>query len=192
MTFIYGDKDWMLNIDKEAPARAVERLEKSAPRASPRSAPLDREIIMLQNAGHYVFIDQPASAGPPDHRPRSDLQQTELVRIWGSVWSHKADRQLVPLLVRLFMLDHSCLKGMPWQREFAVFTANGLRPCLPPRRAHNRAMKLCACCVACAGQVQQYHGVDLCRTRLNLSAGPGGAAPQPYLNGPLATGHCCL
>ncbi|XP_075265454.1 uncharacterized protein LOC142357819 [Convolutriloba macropyga] len=57
VTFIYGDKDWMLNIDENAPSRAVKNLSQAS--ASPPASPLDRKILTVPDAGHYVFIDQP-------------------------------------------------------------------------------------------------------------------------------------
>uniref|UniRef100_A0A061RJI8 Cardiolipin-specific phospholipase n=1 Tax=Tetraselmis sp. GSL018 TaxID=582737 RepID=A0A061RJI8_9CHLO len=54
VTFVYGDKDWMLGIDEQAPHRALARMP---PPAAP--APLDRRVVAIKDSGHYLFIDRP-------------------------------------------------------------------------------------------------------------------------------------
>uniref|UniRef100_A0A7S1SUR5 AB hydrolase-1 domain-containing protein n=1 Tax=Tetraselmis chuii TaxID=63592 RepID=A0A7S1SUR5_9CHLO len=61
VTFVYGDKDWMLSIDQEAPARCIQALNSTkAAVHPPKPDSPDRKIFTIPDAGHYLFIDQPA------------------------------------------------------------------------------------------------------------------------------------
>jgi pimeloyl-ACP methyl ester carboxylesterase len=81
VTFIYGDKDWMLSIDQEAPARCIQALNNTKAAAHPpKPDSPDRKIFTIPDAGHYLFIDQPVTLLYSCHQPNSHAIVNACVR----------------------------------------------------------------------------------------------------------------